>query len=302
MKDLTAKVMPIVMGAVIGWMLYHPPAFLAPLGALRYLVMVLAGAVLLVGTVVMSVAAALPRAVSLTPTTAAIDPVMRSLVDGYLALGFQLARPVYTVGMAPAATMVGLVHPTEPVFGTVFRTGTIPPVVASDFVSLLEGERGGLTTSANPRGGTLPGDDGSFRQCLVGAKLQELFAAHREAVAWLRRAAYAAARSPPPRSRPTSPALWAASASSSCLTRSATPCVPSGAPRLRGPWGVEGSPSSPASTRRSAASSFRAREAEGSRSGGDTGAENQRSERRRSAVSLTQPPMAAGQGAMHLAE
>jgi hypothetical protein len=186
MKDLMAKVMPIVMGAAIGWMLFHPPVFLAPLGPLRYVVMVLAGAVLLVGSVVMSVAAALPREASLTPTTSAIDPAMRALVDGYLALGFQPAGPVYTVGVAPAATMVGLVHPTEPVFGTVFRTGTIPPVVASDFISLLEGERGGLTTSANPRGGTLPGDDGSFRQCLVGATLQQLFAAHREAVAWLR--------------------------------------------------------------------------------------------------------------------
>jgi hypothetical protein len=186
MKDLMAKVMPIVLGALIGWMLYHPPAFLAPLGVLRYVVMALAGAVLLIGTVVMSVAAALPREAALTPSMAAIDPAMRSLVDGYLALGFQLAGPVYTVGVAPAATMVGLVHPTEPVFGTVFRTGTIPPVVASDFVSLLEGERGGLTTSGNPRGGTLPGEDGSFRQCLLGAKLQELFAAHREAVAWLR--------------------------------------------------------------------------------------------------------------------
>ena len=186
MKDLMAKVMPIVMGAVIGWMLFHPPAFLAPLGALRYLVMVLAGAVLLVGSVVMSVAAALPRETSLTPTTAAIDPAMRALVDGYLALGFRAAGPAYTVGVAPAATMVGLVHPSEPVYGTVFRTGTIPPVVASDFVSLLEGERGGLTTSANLRAGTLPGDDGSFRQCLVGATLEQLFAAHREAVAWLR--------------------------------------------------------------------------------------------------------------------
>jgi len=186
MKDLVAKVMPIVMGALIGWMLYHPPAFLAPLGVLRYVVMALAGAVLLIGTVVMSVAAALPREATLTPTMAAIDPSMRALVGGYVALGFQPAGPAYTVGVAPAATMVGLVHPTEPVFGTVFRTGTIPPVVASDFVSLLEGERGGLTTSANPRGGTLPGDDGSFRQCLVGARLQELFAAHREAVAWLR--------------------------------------------------------------------------------------------------------------------
>jgi hypothetical protein len=147
--------------------------------------MVLAGAVLLVGTVVMSVVAALPREASLTPTADDIDPDMSALVRGYIDLGFEPAGPAYTVGVAPAATLVGLVHPRELVFGTVFRTGTIPPVVASDFVSLLEGERGGLTTSANVRGGTLPGDDGTFRQCLVGATLEQLFAAHREAVAWL---------------------------------------------------------------------------------------------------------------------
>ncbi len=186
MKDLTAKVMPIVVGALIGWMLFHPPAFLAPLGGLRYLVMALAGAALLVASVVMSVAAALPREASLTPSTDPIDAEMRALIDGYLALGFRSVGPAYTVGVAPAATLIGLVHPSEPVYGTVFRTGTIPPVVASDFISLLEDDRGGLTTSANPRAGTLPGDDGSFRQCIVGTTLEKLFAAHREGIAWLR--------------------------------------------------------------------------------------------------------------------
>ena len=186
MKDAAAKVMPIVVGIVIGWMLFHPPVLLAPLGPARYLVMVLAGSALLVASVVMIVAAALPREVSLTPTTAPADPALDALVERYKALGFEPAGPTYTVGMAPAATLVGLVHPIEPVYGTVFRTGTVPAVVASDFISLLEGERGGLTTSANRRGGTLPGDAGSFRQCILGATPEQLFAAHCDAVKWLR--------------------------------------------------------------------------------------------------------------------
>jgi hypothetical protein len=33
MKGLMARVMPIVMGAAIGWMLFHPPPYLAPIGA-----------------------------------------------------------------------------------------------------------------------------------------------------------------------------------------------------------------------------------------------------------------------------
>jgi len=186
MKDQAAKAMPVVMGLVIGWLLFHPPAFLASLGAARYLVMALAGAALLLATVVMTVAAALPRQVSLTPTAPPDDPAFRALADRYQALGFRPVGPPYTVGVAPAATLLGFVHPSEPVYGTVFRTGTVPAVVSSDFISLLEGERGGLTTSANPRGGTLPGDDGSFRQCLVGAMPEQLFPAHCDGVRWLR--------------------------------------------------------------------------------------------------------------------
>ncbi|HVN75084.1 MAG TPA: hypothetical protein VMT19_02120 [Thermoanaerobaculaceae bacterium] len=186
MKDQAAKALPIVAGLVIGWMVFHPPEALAPLGAARYLVMVLAGGALLLATVVLTIAAALPRRLTMTPTASPEEPAFRGLVDRYTALGFMPAGPAYTVGMAPAATLVGLVHPTEPVYGTVFRTGTVPPVVSSDFISLLEGERGGLTTSANPRGGTLPGDAGSFRQCLVGATPDQLFAAHCDGVRWLR--------------------------------------------------------------------------------------------------------------------
>jgi len=169
MKDLTAKAMPIVMGLLIG-----------------FLVMVLAGAALLIATVVMTVAGALPRAVTLTPTVEPGDPAFRALVDRYQRLEFQPAGPAYTVGIAPAATIVGLVHSSEPVYGTVFRTGTVPAVVASDFISLLENDRGGLTTSANTRGGTLPGDAGSFRQCFPGATPEQLFAAHCEGVKWLK--------------------------------------------------------------------------------------------------------------------
>ncbi len=186
MKDPTVKLLPIVIGLFIGWLLFHPPDFLAPLGAGRYLVMALAGAVLLVASVVMTVAASLPRQVSLTPGVEPGDPAFRSLVDRYRALGFEPVGPAFTVGIAPAAALVGLVHRAEAVYGTVFKTGTVPAVVSSDFVSLLEDDRGGLTTSASPRGGALPGDAGSFRQCLVGATPEQLFQAHCEGVRWLR--------------------------------------------------------------------------------------------------------------------
>ena len=58
-------------------------------------------------------------------------------------------------------TLVPFVHASEPVYATVFRTGTVPAVTAFDFVSILDGFRGGLTTSADSRAGTLPAGPGN---------------------------------------------------------------------------------------------------------------------------------------------
>ena len=47
-------------------------------------------------------------------------------------------------------------------------------------------DRGGLTTSADPRGGTLPAGPGTFRQIMGGAGVGPVYRLHLEGVAWLR--------------------------------------------------------------------------------------------------------------------
>ncbi len=186
MKNTAAKWLPIGVGVAIGWLLFHPPAFLAPLGPLRHLVMLALGFVLLVAFIAALIAASLPAEVGLAPAEAEAPAAMQAVVDQLAALGFRPAGPLLRVAISPPATLVGLAHADQPVYATVFRTGTIPAVVSHDFVSILAGFRGGLTTMPDWRGGTLPAGEGGLRQVFPGADPETLFARHLDGLAYLR--------------------------------------------------------------------------------------------------------------------
>jgi hypothetical protein len=72
------------------------------------------------------------------------------------------------------------------VYGTAFRTGTVPARVSHDLVSILDGDRGGLTTNTDPQGAALPASPGAFRQVLPGTALASLLEAHLEGIRYLR--------------------------------------------------------------------------------------------------------------------
>jgi hypothetical protein len=186
MKDSIAKVLPIVIGVAIGWLLFHPPAWMAPLGPLRYLVMGVLCLLVLLIFIAYAIGASIPADVAVTPHTGGVDTSMVDLAQRIRALGFAEAGPPYRIEVSPAATMIALAHPTEPVYATVFRTGTVPAVTSFDFVSILEGFRGGLTSNADPRGGTLPAGPGAFRQIIAGAGPEQVYRVHLEGVHWLR--------------------------------------------------------------------------------------------------------------------
>jgi hypothetical protein len=82
--------------------------------------------------------------------------------------------------------MVGLLHTSLPIYGAIYRTGTIPAVTAFDLVSILYGDLGGLTTSPEPRGAALPGGPGAFRQAFPAGGVEDLLARHRQAMEFLR--------------------------------------------------------------------------------------------------------------------
>jgi len=186
MKDSLAKYLPIVVGALIGWFLFHPPKNLLPKGPLGTVLPVAAAIVVFVAFVVYSIAASVPADVGLAPHAGPLDPSLARLAEKIKALGFLEAGPPYRVEIKPPVVLLPFVHASEPVYATVFRTGTAPAVTAFDFVSILDGFRGGLTSNADPRGATLPAAPGAFRQVGAGAGVEAVYRLHLEGVAWLR--------------------------------------------------------------------------------------------------------------------
>jgi hypothetical protein len=143
--------------------------------------------VLLLGFTAWMIGRNLPAEIGLRPLPdGAVPPEVRALVDAYRALGFVPAGPPREAGVMPPALLVPLVHDAERCYGTVFRTGTVPAKTSFDVVSILDGERGGLTTGPDPAGATLPAAPGELRQVFPGARIADLFARHREALAFMR--------------------------------------------------------------------------------------------------------------------
>ncbi len=186
MKDTIAKYLPFVVGGIIGWLLFNPPGWLALQGPLRTVVMIALAIVLLVAFIVYAISNSVPGNVVLAPHAGPIDASIHAYAESIRALGFEAAGPPCRVEIKPAVILLPFVHKSEPVYATVFRTGTVPAVTAFDFVTILDGFRGGLTTNADSRAGTLPAGPGEFRQIVAGAGIEAAYQLHLQGVAWLR--------------------------------------------------------------------------------------------------------------------
>jgi hypothetical protein len=187
MKGGFFKLLPLLAGAALGWLLLASPAWFAALGPARFLVAAALVGALLVGVVALQIEAALPADAAIDPLP---DPEPRELADrvaAYEALGFVRAGPTCRIGINPPAVLVPLVHETARTYGSVFRTGTIPARVSNDMFSVLSDGRARLTTSPDPGGGTLPAPAGAFRQVIPGAAPAELLDRHRAALGYLAR-------------------------------------------------------------------------------------------------------------------
>jgi hypothetical protein len=188
------KVLPMVIGVSIAWLFFHPPAFLRELGPLGWLLGAAGCVFLLVLTIAFVTSMNLPADVAVAPLDRPPDPALAELAGRIRALGFADAGPPYEIGMSPPATLVALVHPGEPVYAAAYRTGTVPPVLSFDFVSILDGFRGALTTNPDVRGATLPPASGAFRQVFPGGSVGDLYARHLDGVAFLRARGFACKR------------------------------------------------------------------------------------------------------------
>lgn len=186
MKDLVWKLQPYVIGGLIGWLAFWPPPFTESWGWWRYLVMATLGALAFVGSIVLTVLQSLPKNLGFQPLVQPLfDPEIQALAESLYLLGFRQAGEPLLIGVKPAAELVAFLHQEQPAWATVFRTGTLPAKVGFDFVSILEGDNGGLTSLNNPAGAILPAAPGSLRQVFPGAAPERVFAEHCAAVATL---------------------------------------------------------------------------------------------------------------------
>lgn len=186
MRNTIFKFLPLALGLFLGWMIVNPPPWMQGLGPLAWVVNLALAALVLLSAVPIFALASLPADLQIRPLGEPVPGELQRLREQILALGFQDIGPPLRVEVAPAATLLGFVHPTEPVYATAFRTGTVPPKVSHDFVSILDGDRGGLTTNTDPLGAALPAAPGGFRQVLPGQPVEALFQAHLEGIRYLR--------------------------------------------------------------------------------------------------------------------
>jgi hypothetical protein len=187
MRDQFYKYLPWALGGLIGFFMFRPPAFLTDLGAFAWLIQGMLLAVALLSFVMLMLLANLPEELKLTPLPDSAAPAALSpLITEIEALGFRRVGSPWKVEIAPAATLVGFLHESQPVYATAFATGTVPAKVSFDFVSILDGPQTcGLTTNNNPEGAALPAGNQSFRQVFPGQPAQLLFQRHCEGLTWL---------------------------------------------------------------------------------------------------------------------
>lgn len=185
--DKLTKFLPIAVGVLLGYLLTHPPEWLAATPVLRYSLSAALVAALLVAFVVLIMLANFPKELRLTPiAVTAVPGELNALAAQLGQVGFQSVGTAYEVGVSPPAVMLAFVNETERAYSTAFATGTVPRKISFDFVSILDGDRGGLTSSPNRMSGGIPAGPDQFRQALPDAPAAQLLAHHRQAVAWLR--------------------------------------------------------------------------------------------------------------------
>jgi hypothetical protein len=140
MRDIFYKFLPWVLGGIIGYFMFQPPAFLTDLGPLAWVVQGAMLAVALLSFVMLMLLGNLPENLEMKPVPdSAVPKDVRGIATEIEALGFRRVGQPWLVKVAPAATLIGFVHDSEPVYATAFCTGTVPAKVSFDFVSIPTG-------------------------------------------------------------------------------------------------------------------------------------------------------------------
>jgi hypothetical protein len=179
MRETFFKLLPYLTGACLGWLIFFPPAAFPAPGPWRPLVM---GALLIVGllaTTGLHMALGLPKDVRIERVVESPPADVEALLQQYRALGFEAVDPPLRLYLRPAAMMWVMANRQLGCWGTVFSTGTVPRRVGYDVFSIIEGDRGQLSSVADSGAAVFPLPPGHFKQVFPGAPPKHLLEYHR---------------------------------------------------------------------------------------------------------------------------
>jgi|GEM_PF-6632073 len=181
------KYLPAAFGLFIGWMIFNPPSFLHQLGAGAYVGMILFAVLAVLAFSAVIIHKNLPRDVVIRRSTGTVLPgEMTKLAEDFKSLGFiQISDVPLNVGIAPPATMLAFVYEQERIYGTIYKTDTIPPRISFDMISIFEGDRGGITSGVLAEGASMP-IPGSLKQVFPRDDVRSVFEKHRQALLYLK--------------------------------------------------------------------------------------------------------------------
>jgi hypothetical protein len=185
MRTLFFKMLPHIVGGLIGLLIIFPPDAFQALGLWRFLVL---AAIAIIGLLAMSgflIAVNFLREVAVEPVEEALAPDVAALIDRFRSTGFELVIPLLRLDLRPPGTMSIMINRSAECWASVYSTGTIPRRVGYEIYSEIEGERGTLTSLADPGAAVLPLMPGYFKQVFFGALPEVLLARHGEAQAFL---------------------------------------------------------------------------------------------------------------------
>jgi len=185
MREPFFKMLPYLLGGFLGFLITFPPDSFLALGPWRPLILACIVIVGLLAVTGLQLAISLPRDVNVEPLAETLAPDVAALIHQYRAIGFELVIPLLRVDIRPSGTLSIMVNRSAGCWGSVFVTGTVPRRVGYDIYSIIEGERGSLTSLAEPGAAVLPLAPGCFKQVFHGATPEVLLARHREAQAFL---------------------------------------------------------------------------------------------------------------------
>lgn len=179
------KILPMVAGAILGWMVFNPPEFLEALGPLKSVLWLVLLVGLFIAFVAWNINSNLPHQLSINSEPgASFSSEGNAFVHELQELGFSpITEAPLRIGVAPPALLVPLLHQSEALYATVFQTTTVPAKTSFDVVSLFDGVDGSLTTSRE--GGNMPASEGELRQIFPGQRPRFLLDKHREALHFL---------------------------------------------------------------------------------------------------------------------